>query len=184
MGISGVYCITIGDNFYIGSTINYNKRIRGHYNELKRNTHRNAHLQNAFNKHGYIEAELIEQCDTSRIHIKEQEYLDQWFGDDRCMNFMKVAVVNFGHKFGQDARKKMSEAAKRRDPKTRDYGPKSDECKRKIGEANGKLGWEGAAEVRRLRAEGMSQPAIAKLFGLDQSTISDVLTGKSWKVGQ
>ena len=184
MGISGVYCITIGENFYIGSTTNFKKREREHFWSLKKNTHSNRYLQSAYNKYDYYDIELIDECEIADLKKTEQTYLDQWFDDDRCMNLLASAHVTWGHTFGEDVRKKMSEAAKRRDPSTRNTAPKSEECKRKIGEANGKLGWDGATEVRRLHAEGVSQAEIARRFKMDQSTISDVVTGKSWKVGQ
>jgi group I intron endonuclease len=184
MAIStGVYCVTIGENFYIGGTKNFDIRIRSHYNLLKNNKHNNKHMQNAFNKHGYIEAELIEQCDIDTISQKEQQYIDQWFGDNRCMNFLKVAVVAHGHTFNEDVRKKMSEAAKRRDPSTRSRYKRTEETKEKIRQANSKITWEDAAEIRQMFSKGVRQKEIGKIFGIDSSTVSNVITSKRWKVG-
>ena len=183
MGISnGVYCITIEDNFYIGGTKNYNSRIRGHYHLLKNNKHPNRHMQNAFNKHGYIEAELIEECDLENISSTEQKYLDQWHGDNRCMNFLKTAVVNHGHTFNEDVRKKMSEAAKRRDPSTRSSYKRTGETKEKIRQANSRISWEDAFKIRQMFADGIGQKEIGKMFAIDQSTVSNVVSGKTWKV--
>lgn len=44
-----------------------------------------------------------------------------------------------------------------------------------------KLDAEGAALVRRLRAEGLSLAKIAAIVGLHPSTVHDVVTGKTWR---
>jgi group I intron endonuclease len=179
---SGAYCITIGEKFYIGGTKDYNVRIKAHYGLLKNNKHGNSYMQNMFNKYGYIEAELIEECDISKIVETEQKYIDQWFDDERCMNFMKTAEIKHGHKHSEETKRKMSEAAKLRDPSTRGVYKRTKELNEKIRQANSIISWEDAAEIRRLFSEGVRQHAIGKMFGIDQSTVSNVITGKRWKV--
>lgn len=44
-----------------------------------------------------------------------------------------------------------------------------------------KLSYEKAAEIRRLYATGKSQQEIADMFGVDQTTVSCVLTNRTWK---
>lgn len=50
------------------------------------------------------------------------------------------------------------------------------------GELNGraKLTVDKVREIRQLQARGMSQDEIARLFGVRQSTISDIVLGKNW----
>ncbi|MEG7697747.1 GIY-YIG nuclease family protein, partial [Listeria monocytogenes] len=51
----GIYFIknTINNKMYIGSsTMKIYKRVQHHYSELKRDNHKNKHLQNAWNKYG------------------------------------------------------------------------------------------------------------------------------------
>ncbi|QIW88501.1 hypothetical protein [Pseudanabaena phage PA-SR01] len=46
---SGIYQIINKENgkIYIGSTLNFKMRFRGHKSELRRGIHGNAHLQNS-----------------------------------------------------------------------------------------------------------------------------------------
>lgn len=52
---SGIYLIysPINDGYYIGSSIDLQSRLCGHRNNLKRNSHDNLKLQNAYNKYGH-----------------------------------------------------------------------------------------------------------------------------------
>lgn len=78
---TGIYKITnIKNNkFYIGSTSeSFLKRWNHHINSLRRGTHKNAHLQNAFNKYGEnsFKFEILETCSKDLCLIREQVYLD------------------------------------------------------------------------------------------------------------
>lgn len=44
-----------------------------------------------------------------------------------------------------------------------------------------KLSVENIREIRKLRAQGNTQREIASKFGVNQSTISDALTGVTWR---
>lgn len=50
----GVYCITnkVNNKKYIGSSKSIRKRKYGHFTLLKKNKHKNKHLQNAYNLYG------------------------------------------------------------------------------------------------------------------------------------
>jgi predicted GIY-YIG superfamily endonuclease len=50
----GVYIINnkLNGHNYIGSSINIKQRFAQHKSTLRHNTHRNQHLQNAWNKYG------------------------------------------------------------------------------------------------------------------------------------
>ncbi len=48
------------------------------------------------------------------------------------------------------------------------------------GNARAKLTNADVQEILRLRNDGMTQPALAKQFGVTQSVISNVLNGKRW----
>lgn len=78
---TGVYEIKnkINGKRYIGSTsINFNKRLVHHLNELRRNNHKNVYLQNSWNKYGednfeFNILEVVDKCCTLEV---EQSYLD------------------------------------------------------------------------------------------------------------
>ena len=53
---SGIYEITnkINGNRYVGSTVNLKSRWYRHKSKLRKGTHENGHLQNAWNKYGEV----------------------------------------------------------------------------------------------------------------------------------
>lgn len=82
---SGIYSITNKKDGkrLIGSTKNFNERIRKHRSELRNNKHKNPKIQNAWNKHGEKNFffEFIEEVDSSPVLLceMEQSYLDDIF---------------------------------------------------------------------------------------------------------
>jgi group I intron endonuclease len=79
--VSCIYKITCLNNnkFYIGSTIDINKRLMNHVSFLKHNKHPNKYLQNCWNKYGEknFKFEIIETInDTNQLLLKEKCWLD------------------------------------------------------------------------------------------------------------
>jgi len=77
----GVYKILnlLNGNLYIGSTkMTFLKRYHHHISMLRNNKHKNAHLQNAFNKYGEnnFSFEILEICSKENCLLREQYYLD------------------------------------------------------------------------------------------------------------
>lgn len=77
------------DKVYVGSTVNSNRRRRQHLTRLRNNTHGNAHLQNAWNKHGEqsFVYEIIDTCNDRVLlrskelrHMKRFKALNREFG--------------------------------------------------------------------------------------------------------
>ena len=110
---SGVYEIlnTTNGKRYIGSATNLRQRKRQHWSELRRNCHRNKHLQNTWNKHGeeVFRFEVIEYW--------EPEFLvsmEQWWMNMLCpeYNLAPVARSSFGVMRTDETKAKMSKARK------------------------------------------------------------------------
>jgi group I intron endonuclease len=84
--ISGVYkIICINNKFYIGSSININKRLKEHVGLLKNDRHKNKYLQNAWNRYGEqnFRFEIIETThDISQLSIREK----WWLNHTNCCN--------------------------------------------------------------------------------------------------
>lgn len=77
----GVYKIInrVNNKYYIGSTVDtFIKRLNHHYHALLRGTHKNSHLQRAWNKYGEdsFDFVIVEICDASKARDLEQVYLD------------------------------------------------------------------------------------------------------------
>ena len=82
MDKSGIYKITntVNGKFYIGSSVDLERRFNKHMGTLAKNTHANPILQRAWNKHGAdkFTFEVIEECanDQKVCFEREQYYLD------------------------------------------------------------------------------------------------------------
>lgn len=79
--VSGIYKIICRNNnkFYIGSSMNIDKRLYQHIRFLKRNRHPNKYLQSCWNKYGKhnFRYEIIETInDIKQLLIREQWWLD------------------------------------------------------------------------------------------------------------
>jgi len=76
---SGIYSITNSTNgkVYYGSTNNFKTRFKNHLNELRKNRHKNAHLQRAWNKYGEknFTLQIEEEVIPSLLEFVEQNYL-------------------------------------------------------------------------------------------------------------
>ena len=83
MDTLGIYKITniINKKYYIGSSINIEKRWKGHIRQLNNNTHYNKHLQRAWNKYKQksFKFEILETIDIelkNTLRKVEQKYID------------------------------------------------------------------------------------------------------------
>lgn len=79
---TGIYKIynTVNKKYYIGSTQDsFIARWKNHITALRNNSHKNTHLQHAFNKYGEDKFvfTIVELCEPEKCLEREQIYLDQ-----------------------------------------------------------------------------------------------------------
>jgi predicted GIY-YIG superfamily endonuclease len=86
----------IDGKFYIGSTINYKRRCKGHIYKLNKNKHKNPRLQNAWNKYGKdnFKISIIEEVETNILE-REQFYIDLYKPYDRLIGYNILKDVGF-----------------------------------------------------------------------------------------
>jgi hypothetical protein len=76
----GIYAIInhINGKFYIGSTVDLNRRKTMHFSTLRHGRHHSRHLQNAWDKYGEINFvfEILEECWVSKLDELEQWYVN------------------------------------------------------------------------------------------------------------
>ena len=67
--------------FYLGSSIQPNKRWKRHIRDLESGTHHSIYLQRSWNKYGKdnFSFEIIKKCHKSDILLVEQNFLDGYF---------------------------------------------------------------------------------------------------------
>jgi len=87
MELSGIYKIICRSNnkFYIGSSININRRFKDHIRLLKRNNNKNKYLQNSWNKYGEknFKFEIIEIVNNVKQLLIREKW---WIDNTNCYN--------------------------------------------------------------------------------------------------
>lgn len=77
---SGIYALysKSADKVYIGSTINFNNRIKRHKSYLKRNNHHSSKLQRVYNKYGKedLVVFILEICNKKELAETETKWID------------------------------------------------------------------------------------------------------------
>lgn len=65
---------------YIGKSINIEKRIQRHFQELKNQKHSNIHFQRSFNKYGEnaFSWTILESCEEKDLNEMEKHYIDSF----------------------------------------------------------------------------------------------------------
>ena len=115
--VSGVYKIVCNNNnkFYIGSSININKRFNEHKNLLRQNKHTNIYLQKCWNRYGEqnFRFKIVETIkDVGQLFKREKRYInntnccDRKIGfnishDPRNLNLEKRYIDLTGQRFGK-----------------------------------------------------------------------------------
>jgi group I intron endonuclease len=87
----GIYKIinVVTNSFYIGSSVNLQKRKSRHFSTLRRGVHANRHLQAAWNKHGeaaFVFAIVEAHSEDVDLLEKENVWLREHVGKDYCYN--------------------------------------------------------------------------------------------------
>tara|TARA_R100001463_G_scaffold3163_1_gene12951 strand:+ start:244 stop:960 length:717 start_codon:yes stop_codon:yes gene_type:complete len=110
---SGIYKISFdkGRLFYIGSSLDLMRRRANHLCELNKKNHYNRKLQNAYNKHGMFNFEILENCSKDFLIKREQYYLDTIKPN---LNILKVAYSTIGYKHKKETIEQLKEIAKRK----------------------------------------------------------------------
>lgn len=109
---TGIYKITnlTNSKFYIGSAATIKKRWWDHKRELNKNTHRNIHLQRAYNKYSIssFSFEVILFCSKEDLLFFEQRCIDILKPD---YNICKVAGSQLGTYHTEESKRKISLAS-------------------------------------------------------------------------
>ena len=130
----GVYCvenIQTGKK-YIGQSIDLRKRKLTHFSKLRRLSHPNHHLQNAWNKYGEgnFEFKILIYCEPFELTKYEQFFVDSCAPEHLYNARLESVDSNFGFKHSKKSIEKMS------GNKNHNWGiPMSEEQKIKISDA-------------------------------------------------
>jgi group I intron endonuclease len=116
----GIYCIEnkLNGKLYIGSSRDCERRKGEHFSKLRRGAHINKKLQAAWNKYGEANFEftvIFTVLDPSALEAVEQGFLDESNVVEVGYNFAPTAGNTAGWKASEETRRRMSEAARKRD---------------------------------------------------------------------
>ena len=82
-----VYMLVFGPMFYIGSTVNFKKRLNSHLSDLRRGRHGSKRVQAAFDLYGEPEASVVKEVSaTCDLVEAEQATLNACAFDPNCLN--------------------------------------------------------------------------------------------------
>lgn len=105
----GIYLIenTINSKKYIGSSIELLTRIKRHKYSLKKNVHKNSHLQAAYNSYGdsIFKYLILEYCDKLNLIENEKKwiYLLDTKNREKGYNYLEPGENNVGYKHSQES---------------------------------------------------------------------------------
>ena len=192
----GIYKIinVLDSKIYVGYATNFRKRKAAHLSDLRKNKHKNIHLQRAFNRDGEVnfKIELIEECLKDELIQKEDFWCKKLntHNDKFGYNLLgtgekglighsketceKISKSKLGKKLSEEHCKNIGLAKK-------DI-PLSEEHKEKLRvktyEVNRKgikkLNEEKVKEIVSLINQGIKTSIIAKQFNVDRHIISKI----------
>lgn len=205
----GIYKITCLENkkVYIGQSTDIIKRKYGHFATLRMKSHRNEHLQRAFNKYGEdkFTFEILEECTFEELDDKEEYYMKVYNSLNKKYGFnikitehkkyrhseetrKKISQIHKGKKKSEETRKKMSEAAKKRVISPESIKKMSETKKgKKQGEENNwaKISNKQAEEILKflMKKESLtlSMGEIASKFKVPYDIVVNLKNNKSYK---
>jgi group I intron endonuclease len=181
---TGIYKIICKKNnkIYIGSSNNIERRWNTHMNTLDKKTHRNPHLQNAWELYGKDEFvfEIIEICESYQLKDREQFWMDMTGCYNREIGFNNSHNSNssFGYKHTEDAKNRMSEL-KKGSKQTKEV------IEKRIEKMKGKKHTEETIEKIRTGKIGEKNPMFGKKEdeGHKKKRMINLLNTKKWNSG-
>lgn len=172
---SGVYQIVnlLNGKRYVGSAVWLHRRWKDHIKRLRRGHHRNAHLQNAFDRYGETAFlfSILEMVEIQSLTRREQYYLDTLQPE---YNILPIAGSNLGYRHTAKTLRRMSKALKGR--------VCSEETKQKISRAH--MGQHDSAETRLKKSiarRGKRNPNYGKEPSREtRRKLSEAQKGRCW----
>lgn len=110
---SGIYAIIniVNDKHYVGSAVNFINRKQNHISALKRNAHKNPHLQTSWNAHWHFNFIFVklECCEKDKLVEREQWWIDNIKPE---YNACPIAGRRIGYVSTEETKAKISKALK------------------------------------------------------------------------
>ena len=208
---SYIYKITCKENnkFYVGSTVDFERRWTIHKSLLNNNKHHSKVLQNCWNKYGedmfqFEVVETIDKQDKDFLLQREQYFLDTLkpelniceiagsclgikrtieFGINKSLSQIGEKNHFFGKKHSDETKQKMKlkSTGRKHTSDTKEKISLSRKNKYK-GTENpfSKFSEEEIRQIRKMREQGMLFREIGKIFNSPRQTIASIINGKTY----
>lgn len=92
----GIYSFHCGPYFYVGRSIDIERRWRRHLQELENGKHNNSWVRRAFKKYGWTDQCVLVECEPHLNRDNEQHFIDLHRDSEFCMNLSNSAVGGSG----------------------------------------------------------------------------------------
>lgn len=151
------------DKFYIGSTIDFDKRINVHFYKLKRNIHHSIIFQRAYNKYGreVFKASVLEECNLDTLKEREQYYIDTLKPQYNVSKSSKCPMM--GRKHNEETLKKFKQRPKFEGEKSHRFGVKwTDEVRAKILKT--RIGQKRSDEFKEKQRKNANDKNLARFI--------------------
>lgn len=170
----------IDGKFYIGSTINFEKRKKSHLNALNKNKHHNIFLQRAFEKYG-VDSFIFSVKEKNvksvkELYLLEERYINFCWNSGKLYNLSKKGcggdLISY-HPNNDEFREKQSRITRER------YSNMSKEekenlSKKLMGENNPNFGNRWSEEQRLKASERMKNSKTSFMYNLKGKTFEEV----------
>jgi group I intron endonuclease len=158
---------------------------------LSNNKHKNSHLQSAWILYG-SEAflfEILELAERDQLIEREQYYIDLFNSSHREIGYNKAKLAGSTAGIKASIETRLKQSAARMGKTSWNKGKKySARQKQQIRDGFvdnvapwSKLNWDTVRKIRQSYQEGKTQIKIAEMFGLFQTTVSEIIRNKIWK---
>lgn len=202
MDKSGIYTFTnlLDGKILVGYATNFRKRKGAHLSNLRKNKHKNMHLQNAWNLYGEenFKVELLEEYEPEFLPSMENWWCNMLDTHNPLYGYNILPTSDKGIiTHSQETKDKISNKVKGK-KKSKEHCKNiglsktgavpsevtKDKIKVSIHDVYKKgvlkLNEEKVLTILKLIKEGIKTSKIAKLFEIDRHSVSNIKSGKSW----
>lgn len=180
---SGIYQIKCNKNgkIYIGQTIDLDRRLYDHLRNLRRGTHHNNYLQNAFNKHGEesFEFSVLQECPANDLDKAEKEWITKLDSMNRLVGYNLESGGNPGKEVSEETKEK------KRGKNNPMFGKKLskqhiDTLRSRNRGLHTELSESDVANIKERLAAGESISCLTKEYKLTRSAVGKIKMCKNW----
>ena len=111
--VCGIYKLSSPDGkCYVGSSFDIHRRTREHLEDLRRGTHYNQRLQEAWAHWGSLTVEVLEECPDSQLRKREQVWVDRLKSHEHEHGFNQRKQVNSVPRHLEDTKQHLASVMK------------------------------------------------------------------------